>query len=34
MTRRCGSLAAALIVGATLTACTHLQPGSDELSYG
>lgn len=33
MTRRCGSLAAALIVGATLTACTHLQPGSDELSY-
>ena len=35
MIRRCESLAAALIVGVILAAgCTHLQPGSDELSYG
>ncbi len=34
MIRRCGLLAAALIVGGILAGCTHLQPGSDELSYG
>ena len=34
MIRRCEPLAAALIVGAVLAGCTHLQPGSDELSYG
>lgn len=34
MIRRCESLAAALIVGLTVTGCTLLQPGSDELSYG
>ena len=33
MIRRCDSLAAALVVGVVLTGCTHLQPGSDELSY-
>ena len=33
MIRRCDSLAAALIVGATLAGCARLQPGSDELSY-
>ena len=33
MIRRCESLAAALILGAALAGCTHLQPGSDELSY-
>ncbi len=34
MIRRCEPLAAALIVSAVLAGCTHLQPGSDELSYG
>ena len=34
MIRSCEPLAAALIVGVTLAGCTHLQPGSDELSYG
>ena len=27
-------LAAVLLVCAALTGCTHLRPGSDELSYG
>ncbi|NNC63488.1 MAG: outer membrane lipoprotein LolB [Gammaproteobacteria bacterium] len=34
MIRRCESIAATLIVGIGLAGCTHLQPGSDELSYG
>ncbi len=33
MTRRCGSLAAALIAGIVLAGCASLRPGSDELSY-
>ena len=33
MIRRCEALAATLIAGVALAGCTHLQPGSDELSY-